>query len=51
MSTAMSTAMIFFIVLGAGLYNSFLALTPGAAGTVELRRQPGLQPVDHRADR
>ncbi|MGB0748314.1 MAG: TRAP transporter large permease [Magnetospiraceae bacterium] len=26
-STAMSTAMIFFIVLGAGLYNSFLALT------------------------
>lgn len=27
LSTAMSTAMIFFIVLGAGLYNSFLALT------------------------
>lgn len=26
-ATAMSTAMIFFIVLGAGLYNSFLALT------------------------
>jgi tripartite ATP-independent transporter DctM subunit len=27
MSTAMSTAMIFFIVLGAGFYNSFLALS------------------------
>ncbi|MCR9150138.1 MAG: TRAP transporter large permease [Rhodobacteraceae bacterium] len=27
LSTAQSTAMIFFIVLGAGLYNSFLALT------------------------
>ncbi|QKV20083.1 TRAP transporter large permease [Oricola thermophila] len=27
MATAMSTAMIFFIVLGAGFYNSFLALT------------------------
>ncbi|MEM6477440.1 MAG: TRAP transporter large permease subunit, partial [Pseudomonadota bacterium] len=26
-ATALSTAMIFFIVLGAGLYNSFLALT------------------------
>ncbi len=26
-TTAMSTAMIFFIVLGAGFYNSFLALT------------------------
>ena len=27
LSTAMSTAMIFFIVLGAGIYNSFLALS------------------------
>jgi len=27
LATAMSTAMIFFIILGAGLYNSFLALT------------------------
>ncbi|WP_425416805.1 TRAP transporter large permease [Oricola indica] len=27
LSTAMSTAMIFFIVLGAGFYNSFLALS------------------------
>ncbi len=27
LTTAMSTAMIFFIVLGAGMYNSFLALT------------------------
>ncbi|MDJ0824332.1 MAG: TRAP transporter large permease [Rhodobacter sp.] len=27
LATAMSTAMIFFIILGAGFYNSFLALT------------------------
>jgi C4-dicarboxylate transporter DctM subunit len=27
LSTAMSTAMIFFIILGAGIYNGFLALT------------------------
>ena len=36
-ATAVSTAMIFFIILGAGLYNSFLALTQvpqELAGTV-----------------
>jgi TRAP-type C4-dicarboxylate transport system permease large subunit len=49
LSTAMSTAMIFFIVLGAGFYNSFLAQSQVPQELSSFVVEPGLQPVD-RAD-
>lgn len=44
LSTASSTAMIFLIVLGAGLYNSFLALTQLPQNTAEWVVAQGFSP-------
>jgi len=43
-TTAMSTAMIFFIVLGAGFYNSFLALTQVPQELSQLVLSQGFSP-------
>jgi len=43
-ATAMSTAMIFFIVLGAGFYNSFLALSQVPQELSNLVVESGLNP-------
>jgi tripartite ATP-independent transporter DctM subunit len=44
-ATAMSTAMIFFIILGAGLYNSFLALTQAPQELASYVLELGLSPL------
>ena len=45
LATAQSTAMIFFIVLGAGLYNSFLALTQVPQNLSEFVVGQGFSPM------
>ena len=45
LATAQSTAMIFFIVLGAGLYNSFLALTQVPQNLSEFVVSQGFSPM------
>lgn len=44
LQTAISTAMIFFIVLGAGLYNSFLALSQVPQELAQLVASQGFSP-------